>query len=378
MRVCAACGGRNMEEFYRQAAVPVHSVLLFPTRARARRCPRGQIRLGACQDCGLVTNLDFDPHLLDYGEQYEENQGYSPTFDAFHRDLAAAWIRRYGLHGKRLLEIGCGKGEFLSLLCESGGNRGLGFDPAFTRARSRARGEVEFVRELYSSANAAQDVDFVCCKMTLEHVHRPTELLDALRSGIAENTSVVFQVPNAARIFDEGAFWDIYYEHCHYFSRRALEALFHGCGFALDAVETAYQDQYLFVHARSRSAAPSAAGSGRTPVAEMASALEGKLAQWRAWFQESGTQRIVLWGGGSKAVALLSALTVPDRVHCVVDINPHRQQTFLPPAGHKIVAPQDLPGIDPQIVVVMNPVYEAEIRQALAALGLTPRLVMMR
>ena len=39
-------------------------------------------------------------------------------------------IRRYDLRGKEVIEIGCGKGEFLSLLCEVGDNRGVGFDPA--------------------------------------------------------------------------------------------------------------------------------------------------------------------------------------------------------------------------------------------------------
>ena len=40
-----------------------------------------------------------------------------------------------GLRGKDIIEIGCGKGEFLLLLCEMGNNRGTGFDPGFVSER---------------------------------------------------------------------------------------------------------------------------------------------------------------------------------------------------------------------------------------------------
>ena len=78
---------------------------------------------------GFIANLAFNPALTEYSARYEETQGFSPTFNAFHRALAERLIARYDLHGKDIVEIGCGKGEFLMLLCELGGNRGVGFDP---------------------------------------------------------------------------------------------------------------------------------------------------------------------------------------------------------------------------------------------------------
>ena len=40
-------------------------------------------------------------------------------------------FERYGLRKKRILEIGCGKGEFLEQICEMGDNQGV--DVAFLR-----------------------------------------------------------------------------------------------------------------------------------------------------------------------------------------------------------------------------------------------------
>ena len=84
-----------------------------------------------CKDCGFIYNSAFDASLQNYSEDCEETQGFSPTFSKFHRELAEAVVDRFDLHGKTVLEIGCGKGEFLELLCEIGGNKGIGFDPAF-------------------------------------------------------------------------------------------------------------------------------------------------------------------------------------------------------------------------------------------------------
>jgi hypothetical protein len=123
-----------MEIFYELERVPVHSVLLLPTREEAITYPRGDIRLGFCRACGFISNTAFDPSLHEYSERYEETQGYSPTFNAFARRLAEHLIERYDLHGKDIIEIGCGKGEFITLLCDLGGNRGIGIDPGVCRA----------------------------------------------------------------------------------------------------------------------------------------------------------------------------------------------------------------------------------------------------
>jgi hypothetical protein len=84
--------------------------------------------------------------------------------------------------------------------------------------------------------------------------------------------------------------------------------------------------------------------------------------------------RVVLWGGGSKAVAFLSTVPVTDVVDYAVDINPYRQGTYLAGSGKLIVAPEFIRGYQPDLVVVMNPVYVDEIKRDLAAMGLSPEV----
>jgi len=64
-----------------------------------------------------------------------------------------------------------------------------------------------------------------------------------------------------------------------------------------------------------------------------------------------------------------------DAVACAVDINPHRQGKAMIGTGHRIVGPDDLVEIRPDLVVAMNPIYLDEIRGDLARRGLSPELV---
>ena len=102
-----------MQVFYEVLHIPVHSVLLMPTRERALNYPRRDLKLGFCPKCGFIANTVFDPTVHEYSSSCEESQGFSPTFNAFSRSLAKRWVEDYDLKGKSILEIGCGKGEFL-------------------------------------------------------------------------------------------------------------------------------------------------------------------------------------------------------------------------------------------------------------------------
>jgi SAM-dependent methyltransferase len=332
--------------------------------------------------------MSFDERLTEYSGRYEETQGFSPTFGAFHEQLATRLIERYGLRDKAILEIGCGKGEFLALLCRLGGNRGIGFDPGYVEGRLEPRGQeqITIIRDFYSAKYRDYGGDLVCCKMTLEHISETGEFLGTIRDAIANRpgTIVFFQVPEATRILKECAFEDIYYEHCSYFSPGSLERLFRRFGFEILDVGTEYGEQYLTIEARTASG-PRVDGPLRFDdveqlgeyVARFPARSREKLDAWRARLdalRDSG-RRVALWGSGSKGVSFLTTLGAGEEIGCVVDINPFRQGHFMAGTGHPIVAPESLTGYKPDTVIVMNGVYREEIVANLRGLGLAPEVV---
>ena len=61
---------------------------------------------------------------------------------------------------------------------------------------------------------------------------------------------MLFELPDVRRVLDEVAFWDVYYEHCSYFSAGSLARLFRATGFEVLDLALDYDDQYLLLEAR--------------------------------------------------------------------------------------------------------------------------------
>lgn len=378
-----------MAVFHEVDGVPSNSCILLDAREEALAYPSGQIRLGFCPECGFISNTAFEPALTEYSGRYEETQGFSPTFNAFHRALAERLIDRYDLHGKDIIEIGCGKGEFLMLLCELGDNRGIGFDPGVHAGRIQgpAAERVQLIADFYSENYANYRGDFVACKMTLEHIHPVGDFLAQVRRAIGDRigTNVFFQIPEATRILRDCAFEDIYYEHCSYFSPGSLARLFRANGFEVLGLATEYEGQYLTIEARAAAEpvtqTPLAEENDIKVLAELVGSFPERLeAKRRTWGERLSRYRgegrkVVIWGAGSKAVAFLSTLGADEVVSYGVDINPYRQGHFLPGSGLPIVAPAFLADYRPDAVIIMNPIYRHEITRDLAGLGLEPEIV---
>lgn len=386
--VCPNCLLGHLQVFHEAPGVPANSCILLSSCAAALRYPSGDIRLGYCQRCGFIGNIAFDPRLTEYSERYEETQGFSPTFNRFHRQLADDLIARYTLKHKKILEIGCGKGEFLMLLCEGGRNTGIGFDPSYLPARNVAynSGNVSFVRDFYSEQYASHGADFICCKMTLEHIAAPARFMATVRKAIADdpNTQVFFMLPEARRILQDCAFEDIYYEHCSYFSAYSLRYLFSLAGFDVLETSDVYDGQYLCIFARPLAAQePGPLPAHRDELLELSSLVAEfprKFAARKKHWQHIVDQhqqrgdKLILWGSGSKAVSFLTTLQVGTAVEYVVDVNPNRHGYFMPGTGQKIIAPESLAPYQPDVVLVVNAVYRDEIAQDLAAMGLRPQI----
>ncbi len=380
---CQACGSEQLDDVFAVDGVPVHSCMMVKTRQQALDFPRGDLRIQFCEECGFLQNSAFRDDLIDYNPDYEETQAFSPTFRAFQTDLCKSQVAKHNLQGKSALEIGCGKGEFVSELCELSGGSGIGIDPGYRpeRNQSEAASRIEFIVDLYSQDYAHLKADYLACRHTLEHIKPVREFVSMVRETLdgSPDTIVFFELPGGERVLQEQAFWDIYHEHCSYFSLGSLARLFRRTGFEILDLYTGYDDQYLMIEARPgnpaegrRFAAEDDMQAMRADVAAFKASIPGKLAELKTQLNslQAAGKRVVLWGSGSKAVSYLTTLGVRDELEFVVDINPHKHGKFLAGSGHEIVGPEFLADYKPDAVIVMNPVYLTEIRSDLDRLGI--------
>ena len=384
---CSVCGSTDVVSLIEIRQIPVHCNMLWPTQEGALHAPRGDLRLGLCGECGHIFNLAFDPALMEYTQAYENSLHFSPHFQRYAESLVAQLVERYDLHGKDIIEIGCGKGEFLTLLCELGGNRGIGFDPSYIPEQnaSAKTSPITVIRDFYSERFASYTADFICCRHVLEHIQFPRDFLSSVRCSIGGRlkTVVFFEVPNALFTLRDLGIWDLIYEHCSYFSARSLSRLFMSCGFDVLNVSEAFGGQFLCAEAvpTKNPAHPDHSGNGLdTPTSEagvFADRYRRKVRVWAEHLEQMTRQgrRAVVWGAGSKGVTFLNTLRIYSQIEYVVDLNPRKQGRYVAGTGQKIVAPEFLRSYRPEVVLVMNSIYQSEIQHMTERLGLTPELI---
>ncbi len=386
--ICPSCGSNKTTALYQLDAIPVQSCILLDTAEEGRAFPQHELNLCFCDGCGFIFNATFDEALVNYAATTEESQGFSGTFNSFAKQLIDEIVSRYTLSDKRVLEIGCGKGDFLQGLCEASGALGLGVDPGFIPERLQLTdgGSIDFRKEYFDPKTVPQAPDFVVCRHTLEHIAPVGAFVRDIKTTIGNDREVgiFFETPDMMRILEEGAYWDIYFEHCSYFTAGSHARLFRQEGLTVTDLYLAYGDQYIIQYAEANgraSGVPLDLEMDLDRARGLAEAFPGRVREVQAYWHDfvetrrAKGKRIAIWGGGSKGVSFLTSTGLGTAVDQVVDVNPFKQGKFLPGTGHLVVAPESLPEAPPDVVIIMNPIYLDEIGSHLHRLGLNPELV---
>lgn len=361
-----------MTSVVRVDGAPAHVGVLWADAGAARACPRGDIDLAYCESCGYLANVAFEPLRVTYERGYDNALDFSAVFQTYASALADDLIARHRLRGRAVVEIGCGHGDFLRLLHDRGVGRCTGFDPS---APGGGAG-VTLVRDVYGEAHRDVPADLIVCRQVFEHIGDPRGFLAEVRRTIgARDIPVFFEVPNVRNIVAELSIWDIIYEHCSYFGVESLAYAFAAEGFAVDATELLFEDQFIGVHAHPVPAAtpPATDTTALTAlVRAFGDSFRGRVQGWNRRLDEMrrDDRSAVVWGAGARGTSFVNMLDAGDRIRYLVDINPRKHGCYVPGTGQEIVAPERLRAIRPDLVVVMNPIYLEEIRRSVRDLGL--------
>jgi SAM-dependent methyltransferase len=379
--VCAQTG----RPFVHRDEVPVHQNQLCATAQEARAVVVGDLRICHCSTCDFVWNAAFDPARLSYHHAYDNTQTCSPRFTDHLESLVALLVDERGVRDSRIVEVGCGNGEFLRrLVVADGANTGTGFDPSYRGPDADLDGRLAFERSFFGPEQATGSADVVVSRHVIEHVDEPLAILELMRGAIAAapDPRLFLETPDVAWILEHRVVWDFFYEHCSYFTPRSIQYAAQLCGLDVVGVDLVFGGQYLW--AQARPGAPGAADVARPPGAGLgAAAEEFEQAERRLWerladqLAELATRGpVAVWGAGAKGVTFANQLDPAGAILAgVIDLNPAKQGGFLPGTGHPILSPV---GIDEQGIasaILLNPNYEQEIREMLAGAQSSVNLV---
>ena len=384
---CPVCGSAEKRLIEERHGTPIFLNRLEITREKALAAPLGDLVIFACDACGFVWNQAFDAARIVYDTDYENDQTHS---SAFNMHLTAMADRVMAALPKGapidLLEIGCGQGVFIQALAKRAGARlrsAVGFDPAFRNLDLLKDTRIKVFGQ-YFDAGGLKCMDrppnLVITRHTIEHVGDPVEFLRTIHKILSGVTAPVFvETPDVDWILRRGEIQDLFYEHCSLFTAASLMTALQRAGFGRVNVDHVFEGQYLWAEADMGGAVDARAGTRGEPPASANFADERQrfVATWKHRIREA-RGAVAVWGAGAKGVTFCF-LVDPDgsAIDAVVDINPSKQQRFVPATGHSVVGPGELQDRGVNTVIVMNPNYRDEIAGMLAEMKLKAEILVL-
>ena len=207
--------------------------------------------------CGHCSHLFTNPRVKEdlVGPYYDNPDYISHTDDdtsvfakvyQFLREINLNWkhghVQKYA-EGKSLLDYGCGTGQFMQKMASKG------YEVQGVEINEGAREKASKFGSVYSAVSEVKDrVDAITMWHVLEHVYNLDELLQAFKSKLKNNGTLLIAVPNpeshdAQHYGVHWAAWDIPI-HVHHFTKKSMKTALERNGFELQEVLPMSLDSY--------------------------------------------------------------------------------------------------------------------------------------
>jgi SAM-dependent methyltransferase len=207
-------------------------------------------RFTICLDCKVERLYDrVAESRLDllYGHYYSSNdpspakleeQLANPTFALRRRRLE----RVLGGRARRILEIGCGDGNFLATLRRAGWDvHGQEFG-ADTSAIVERRHAIPMITGALESVSIERQFPVVAAYHVFEHIYHPADWLTQVRQFVEPHGLLHLQIPNAASLTRNlsGDLWSglVFPQHVYFYDPQTLQRVLSRAGFSVLATST--------------------------------------------------------------------------------------------------------------------------------------------
>lgn len=306
-----------------------------------------------CTGCGLVQ-LNSEPVV--YDDQATSTTAYYQHMMDIRRAQARQLIQDHDLHGKTVLDVGCGDGHLLEILAEEGAEA-VGVD-ASERALALAREKGLNVHFGYLSRThtvPGGPFDAFMSTDVIEHVPDVKDFLQGVNANLLDGAIGMIETPSFEKALEEQRFYEFILDHLSYFTAETFRLALELTGFDVLKIERNRDGENLTAWVRKR------------PTDNLYDLLThtDRLKMALSEFMQPG-QRVAIWGASLQTLTL-STLVSMDNVAYVIDSAPYKQGKYTPVSHLPIVGPGQL-GVDPvDKVLVLAPRYRDEIIKQIEA-----------
>lgn len=328
----------------------------FPDESNVKDDRGVDLEVVQCSGCGLVQ-LNTEP--VPYFRDVIRSAGYSPEMGQFRRSQFHSFLSKHSLVGKKMIEIGCGRGEYAALMQECGGNV-FGLEHLKSSVEECLKNKLQVTQgfvedEAYKIANAPFDAFFVL--NFLEHIPNINSFLRGIANNLTDGAIGLIEVPNFDMILREQMYSEFMTDHLYYFTKATLKTTLELNGFEVLEINDVWHSYILSVVVKKRNKLNLLAFDSHQKH------LQKNIADFVNKFPNLS---VAVWGAGHQALAILALSKLKGRIRFVVDSAPFKQGKYTPATHIPIVSPQALAQDESiQAVIVMGASYSDEIARNL-------------
>lgn len=375
MRHCIACGQKLPQNHLFKLENAPASAQNIPDREEVKTDKGVTLDLYQCGHCGLVQ---FDCEPVSYYRDVIRAGGFSTTMTELRRRQYRHLIESYGLEGKKFLEVGCGRGEFIQVLTEfpvkvygmehkaelveTAGEGGLYVWQEFPEEPEQVFGDgKEGLFDVFLSFNF------------LEHQPRPDVMLRAIYRNLTDEGMGLVTVPALEYILEKGSYYELIRDHIAYYSFGTLRELLRQNGFSVLEEEMINRDTISVIVKKipgwSASVGEQAAdaellASGQRicvePLIEGYKTVQSGIKAVRETLM-SENRTLAIWGASHQGFTLAATTGLGETAKYIIDSAPFKQGRFAPASHLPIVPPEHFFEEPVDAILIVAPGYTDEI-----------------
>ena len=344
---CKICGSSFLKSLLRYENMPAKAQF-FPERKNLEKDTPVVLEVYQCLSCGVIQ-LASSP--VSYYKEVIRASSFSQEMQRFRKRQFRNFIKRFSLEGKKIVEIGCGQGEYLSIMKECGANTyGIEYSKksvkqCFKKGLKVSQGFVDNAQ--FKIDYAPFDAFFMLS--FLEHLPSPCETLRGIYNNLKEEGVGIVEVPNFNMIVKKKLFSEFISDHLFYFSKDTLRRTLEISGFEVIECKEIWYDYIISAWVRKRK---------KLELTSFYRHQEKVKKEIESYIKN---KKIAVWGAGHQALAALSLFKLKDRVRYVVDSATFKQGKFTPATHIPVVSPQKLEEDPPQALIIMAGSYSDEV-----------------
>lgn len=348
---CRVCGNNFFEEpLLRYENMPKAAQYL--PDAESLESDKGvDLEVCQCSGCGLVQ-ISNAP--VPYYKEVIRAVAISEEMKEFRRKQFSSFVQKYSLLGKKVIEVGCGRGEYLSIMQRSGVDA-YGLEYSSDSVAQCVKNGLKVSKGfLQSSTDRLDDAPFDAFFMLsfLEHLPDPTSTLKGIYNNLTDNAIGLVEVPNFDMILQKNLFSEFIGDHLFYFTKETLGSTLRQNGFEIIECSEVWYDYIISAVVKKRE---------RLDISHFykhQTQLKNEIESYTCRFKD---KKVAIWGAGHQSLAVISLTNIADKIKYVVDSAVFKQGKYTPATHVPIVSPDALDSDPVDAVIVMAASYSDEV-----------------